>query len=392
MKAKSLDVIILGAGVSGLWLANQLSNLGYNFIVVDNSAIGGVQTLASQGMIHGGQKYALTGSLSEHSYRSLNMTKRWQSALNGTGEIDLSKTKLLSENQYMWSAGGLADYAAVFAAAKIVNSATKKLKPSDYPSALKNLSGLVYELPEQVLEVKSLLKNLVDPIASRVFKGNVNSIKEDGSITIDNELFQAKAVIATAGLGNENIIKMLGYDKVFTQRRPLKQLAVKTMQHPLFGHGITTNPKPRVTITSHPCDDGGYIWYLGGNVAETGTNLSDIEAIKYAEQEMQAIFPKIVWDEKEWSVIKVDRAEPFVASGQLPPGAHVQEFGNILVGWPTKLTFAPDLADKVCDILARKNILASDSIGEDIGLLNLEFGDYPWQKISWFKSKDFGDL
>lgn len=389
---QSHDVIILGAGVSGLWLANKLSNLGYNFIIFDNSAIGGAQTLASQGMIHGGQKYALTGSLSEHSYRSLNMAKRWQSALNGTGEIDLKQTKLLSEKQYMWSAGGLADYAAVFAAAKIVNSETKKLKYSDYPSALEGLSGLVYELPEQVLEVSSLLKNLVDPIASKIFKGNVNAINEEGFITIDNKLFQAKAIVSTAGLGNENIIKMLSYEKVYTQRRPLKQIVVKSLQYPLFGHGITTNPKPRVTITSHPCDDGGFIWYLGGNIAETCTNLSDIEAMKYAEKEMQTIFPKIAWGEKEWAVIKVDRAEPFVASGQLPPGAHVQEFGNVLVGWPTKLTFAPDLADKVCAILERENISASDSGFVDNSLPNLEFGDYPWQKISWFKSKDFGGL
>ena len=50
----STDVLIVGAGVAGLWLNARLRRLGYSTVLVERASLGGEQTLKSQGIIHGG--------------------------------------------------------------------------------------------------------------------------------------------------------------------------------------------------------------------------------------------------------------------------------------------------------------------------------------------------
>ncbi len=59
----NLDLAIIGGGVAGLWLANRAKAAGFSVAVLESKALGSGQTLASQGMIHGGMKYTLAGAL-----------------------------------------------------------------------------------------------------------------------------------------------------------------------------------------------------------------------------------------------------------------------------------------------------------------------------------------
>ena len=61
------DIAIIGGGIAGLWTLNQLRNRGYNAVLFEQEALGSYQTVGSQGMIHGGIKYALTGAWSGSS-------------------------------------------------------------------------------------------------------------------------------------------------------------------------------------------------------------------------------------------------------------------------------------------------------------------------------------
>ncbi len=57
------DIVILGGGIAGLWLLHRLRAAGYAAVLLEKSTLGDGQTIVSQGMIHGGMKYALAGAL-----------------------------------------------------------------------------------------------------------------------------------------------------------------------------------------------------------------------------------------------------------------------------------------------------------------------------------------
>ena len=52
----STNIVIFGGGIAGLWLLNRMQNEGYRPILFETEALGGRQTLSSQGIIHGGLK------------------------------------------------------------------------------------------------------------------------------------------------------------------------------------------------------------------------------------------------------------------------------------------------------------------------------------------------
>ena len=382
------DVVILGAGIAGLWLGNTLKRAGYHVVVIENDKIGSGQTLASQGMIHGGQKYALSGQASAQAYSIAAMPERWEAALGGWGEIDLLSVKTLSDQQIMWPAGSVLSTAAVYAAAKLVNSKTKKLSKADWPEALSarpKFKGPVYALPEKVLDVRSLLQALMQPLKGRILKGDVTEILPDGQIAISGQVIHAQLIVAAAGKGNEDIFRLLKIQKQHTQRRPLRQIMVRGVPYALFGHGIVGQPKPRLTVTSHADDQGGYVWYLGGAIAENTVTMPESQAIAFAVAELSDIFPQINWAEKEYATWLGDRAEPYDDSGQLPPGPLLHQRGRVLLTWPTKLTFVPALSDRVMEWLRGKDILPewNDALPD---FPTADIGSYPWEVATWQRS------
>ncbi|MEC8427025.1 MAG: FAD-dependent oxidoreductase, partial [Pseudomonadota bacterium] len=58
-----LDIAVIGGGIAGLWLLNRLQREGYHCALFESEALGSDQSVASQGMIHGGIKYTLSGAL-----------------------------------------------------------------------------------------------------------------------------------------------------------------------------------------------------------------------------------------------------------------------------------------------------------------------------------------
>lgn len=389
---RQYDMIVFGAGIAGLWLAGTLKRAGFNVIVIEKDKAGGGQTLASQGMIHGGQKYVLQGKMTEHAAKLAAMPERWDSCLGGYGEIDLTAVKILSDTQIMWPAGSLISEAAVFGAAKLVNAKTLKLKKDQYPQLLqdkKKFKGPVYELPEKVLDTKSLMLALMQPLKGRILKGDVTELLPDGQVAVSGIPMQAQLLIFTAGAGNETALSLLKVKEARTQRRPLRQVMVKNMPYAFYGHGIVSAPKPRVTITSHPASDsaayGEYVWYLGGSIAEEGAKLDEAATIAFAQKEMMEMFPDIDWQSKEWATWYGDRAEPFDPAGDLPMGPFVHQRGRVLMAWPSKLTFAPMLSDHVFAWLHDKDIhAAAKDAPPDLPLADI--GSYPWEIATWLKA------
>ena len=376
------DIIIFGGGIAGLYTASRLRRAGYNLILIERGTLGGAQTLASQGMIHGGQKYGLGGAVTGHSQSMAEMPARWDACFadSGEGDVDLSRVKFLSNTQLMFPAASFISVAMVHAAVNTANRPSKKLSREQTPDVLTREP--VFEMHEQVLDTKSLVIALAEDLQGRTFCGELSAISADGQLTVSGFNLRAQAAIFTAGAGNEDVFTLLGVQGIHTQRRPLRQIMVKPMPEALFGHGTSGGIKPRVTITSHPIGANEYVWYLGGNVAEVGAGLSEADALAFAKKEMSAIFPTVNWDQKLWATFAIDRAEPFDEEGKLPAGAYVQSRGNCLIAWPTKMTLVPDLSDRILDWVMQRKLSPSPETAKP-ALPDAEIGRYPWEIVTW---------
>ena len=382
MKDIDCDIIIVGAGIAGLWTGRLLRQAGYNVLILAGQAIGADQSIAAQGMIHGGQKYVLGGNSSAHAAAIAAMPAHWDSCLAGAGDIDLRAVEILSPQQIMWPAGKFMAGMASFAAAKLVQAATRKLAKADWQEILRTqpgFTGPVYALPEKVLAMKSLLAALAQNLRPRIVQARAESTRADGTVVLAGKILRAQIIVNAAGSGNAWLPPI----KPSTQSRPLRQVMVQSMPWPIFGHGIIAHPKPRVTITSHPDGKGGYIWYLGGGIAERAANLPADAAIISAKSELAAIFPALNWSDKLWATWHGNRAEAASMDGHLPEGPVCQQTGQVITAWPSKMTFAPALAAEIMQRVRAMGIVpraAADFTG--IGPV-ADFAPYPWEDAAW---------
>src|ERR1700733_7712281 len=78
-----LDVLIFGGGAAGLWLLDELRRRGARVLLLEADRLGAGQTIASQGIIHGGLKYTLQGGLTPSAMQIREMPGVWRDCLAG---------------------------------------------------------------------------------------------------------------------------------------------------------------------------------------------------------------------------------------------------------------------------------------------------------------------
>lgn len=360
----STDVLIVGGGVAGLWLNARLRREGFSTLLVDKGTLGGGQSVKSQGIIHGGTKYALHGALTGASEAIADMPRRWREALDGGGELDLTGVRLLSDAHYLWSPGTLTGNLTSFFASKAVRSRVGQVKGDDLPPALQHpkFKGKVYRLSELVLDVPSLIARLAELAGDGLLAGQQIEPLLDGEelvgLRVDGREIRAQRIVLSAGGGTAALLAALHVEQPAMQLRPLHMVMVKAPTlKPLYAHCLGGGTKPRITVTSHPAAGGEWVWYLGGDLAEAAGVARDAAAqIATAKQELAELVPWIDLSAAHWATLRVDRAEPAQSSLARPDNAFLAEQDRLLVGWPTKLALSPDFADRVAAALARDGI------------------------------------
>ncbi|MBX7271943.1 NAD(P)/FAD-dependent oxidoreductase [Stutzerimonas chloritidismutans] len=360
----STDVLIVGGGVAGLWLNARLRRQGFATLLVDKGTLGGGQSVKSQGIIHGGTKYALSGALTGASEAIADMPRRWREALAGKGELDLSGVRLLSDAHYLWSPGTLAGNLTSFFASKAVRSRVGQVKGDELPPALQHpkFKGKVYRLSELVLDVPSLIARLAELAGDSLLAGQQVEPLLDGDelvgLRVDGREIRAQRIVFSAGGGTAELLATLGLQQPAMQRRPLHMVIVKAPTlKPLYAHCLGGGTKPRITVTSHPAADGEWVWYLGGDLAEAdGVARDEASQIAAAKKELAELVPWIDLSAAHWATLRIDRAEPAQSALARPDNAFLAEQGRLLVGWPTKLALSPDFSDRVEAALARDGI------------------------------------
>jgi glycine/D-amino acid oxidase-like deaminating enzyme len=403
------DVVIFGGGISGLWALERLKKAGYSALLLESQALGARQTIASQGIIHGGTKYTLTGKVSDSAEAIGAMPQIWKDCLEGKGEIDLQAVKTLSSAQYLWSAGALRSKVATFFAGQLMKSRVESLVGEDRPQIFQNpaFKGSVYRLNELVLDVHSLLEKF-----SKENHDSLLKIDWPKGIQIDrarkrvrltspggNSLtLQARAIIFLAGKGNEALLNSVGLKhEIEMQRRPLKMLMIKGKAlPPLYAHCIDASSVPRLTITTHEAKSGDQVWWIGGKPAEEGVGKPLQEVLKSLKKELKSLLPWMNYALVEATSFSISRAEPLNEDGKRPTQSALSEKDGIWCGWPTKLTLAPQLATKVLKMsekqlgAPRKASLSAESHSIFQAWARPEIASYPWDapSLEWNSFED----
>lgn len=360
----STDVLIVGAGVAGLWLNARLRKQGFSTLVVERDSLGGGQSVKSQGIIHGGAKYALHGALTGASEAIADMPRRWREALAGEGELDLRGVNILSQAHYLWSPGTLAGNLTSFFASKAVRGRVDQVKGDQLPPALQDprFKGKVYRLAELVVDVPSLIQRLAELAGDGLLAAqSIEPLIENAELIglrIDGRDIHAQRIVFSAGAGNAELLASAGISVPAQQLRPLHMVLVKgpTLK-PLYAHCLGGGPKPRITVTTHPAANGEWVWYLGGDIAEAdGVAREPAEQIAVAQKELGNLLPWVDLSQAQWATLRVNRAEPAQSGLVRPDNAFLADQGRLLVGWPTKLALAPDFSDRVLLALEQDGI------------------------------------
>jgi glycerol-3-phosphate dehydrogenase len=389
-----LDVLIFGGGAAGLWCLERFRGAGYHALLLESAALGAGQTIAAQGIIHGGGKYALRGV---RDFAAVSATKampaRWRASLAGKQQPDLSAVHVLSERCHLWLPKGslLArvqswGFMSVVAKAGLLSTPPEPLPEAAWPEALRGSALAVYALAEPVISTGSFLKAFAARHEKYIHRYDVAMLRLEGkTVRIGDVALEARALVLTAGEGNAALLARLGVDGDPMQRRPLGMVLLRGNLRPLFGHCIVGG-KTQLTITAP--EQG--VWQVGGELAERLAGETDAQRARAtALSEIHSRLPGIDLASVEIALYRAVRAEARTADQRRPSGVHAGELAPGVIGaWPTKLSMAPVLADEVF-------ALAVKNLKQPAGYQHHPLppwpapgvARYPWEEAEWFPAR-----
>ena len=382
------DVVIFGGGIAGLWLLDRLRADGYSVVLLEADRLGAGQSVASQGIIHGGAKYTL-GFGFDGAVRELReMPSVWRASLEGRSGPDLGKARLLSQRTHLWIPSQLGGGLIGAFSRLIMRSRVRALPRSEWPEALQlgQRRGAVYALDEVVVDAPSVLSALesAHPDCIRRIPQGVSPVFEGGRARLGDLIIEAQRFVFAAGGGNEELLAQAGMGDWPHRRRPLHQLMLGGVQEPLYAHCVGKNPKPLATVTTHPTASGEGVWYVGGLMAEDGVGQSGEALIEHARTRLPELFPAVDFQSARWATFRVDRAEGIQPSGRHLGGPIFAEKDPFLAIWPTKLALAPALAKRVRQRFGEQGLKPSTG---DLGALQHwerpVVARPPWEEATW---------
>lgn len=362
----ALDVLIFGGGVAGLWALDELVRSGRSALLLETVALGSKQTVASQGIIHGGLKYLFDIKLASPAKVIAQMPEIWRECLTGQRAPDLRGTTVRSDCQYIWGTGSLKSRFFLQGSVLALRAAPEPIEKSDAPPALAHIPGKIFRLPEQVLDTVSLVEHLAALHQGKILHINPDVEFHDDLVRIrpaggDGQTFtlQPASVVFSAGEGNAALREKVGLSPSAMQRRPLRMVMLRGNLPKLYGHCVG-GPKPRVTITTSTDSRNRNVWQIGGQIAEDAVRMDPEQLRRHARDEIRAALPGIDLAGVEFASYCVDRAEAATSTGQIPDDVHVLADGRYFTAFPTKLALAPRLAQRLCEMVAPPKIAGGD--------------------------------
>ena len=393
MQTVDVDSLILGGGISGLWLLNVLRKAGFSALLIHDAAeLGGIQTLNSAGMVHGGLKYGLGSLRQDHELDA--MPGLWQHCLQGSGELDLRGVNLAAPEQHLWAEPELAARAGLFLAAHLQSGRVTRLSPEARPSLLQHpaFKGDVYSLGHPVIDTPSLVRELAAPHADCIYQAGQHDLHIETGDRLDSKAvfirkgkvqirIHPRQVFLTGGAGNGALLQDIGVNQPLMVRKPVHMTCVAHQDLPaIFGHCLGAARRPRLTLTTHPLH-GGNMWYIGGDVAEEGVDRDETVQIDAVKRELARLLPWVDLKGARYHTLMIDRIYPAERSLRTPIRAHVEQIGNNWLIWPTRLILAPDAARQVMTGLVKTGVTPEHSQPGELPLARPVPGVPLWEKL-----------
>lgn len=400
-----IDVLVVGGGIAGLWTLHVLLARGYDAHLVESDALGAGQSVKSQGIVHGGGKYALRSVGDLDAMRAIrDMPERWRLHHGGNrSDPDLRAARLLSDGCWLWLPKGswLARLQAVGLVPVLrhggVLACPPEPQPRDaWPEVLRAHAQRALRMAEPVFDTRSVLEALREPVVDRLLQidgsdGMSIGRHDDGwNVTLrapgGTQLsLTAQALVFTAGQGNADLLATVDRNPESMQERPLLMTVLRGRLPELHAHCISGG-RTRITVTSLPAGDE-VVWQVGGEVSERNADQEPgPRTQRDALDEIEACLPGIDLSGVRIGHYRAVRAEARDARSRRPSGAHVEALQRgLIVAWPTKWALAPLLAE---DVLAQ---LQSDGI-EARGQRALhgsgrwprpDVAAFPWEDCAW---------
>jgi glycine/D-amino acid oxidase-like deaminating enzyme len=347
-----LDVLVIGGGVAGLWLLDELRRAGFSVLLVETKSLGSGQTIPSQGILHGGFKHAIGGR--ERAYvRTLNrMPEIWRACLSGEREPDLSDVTLRGAFHYCWRTRSIGAIFGQIGARFGLNVDLARIAPDDRPPPLWNCPGDVFRLDEQIVDPRSLISVLAERNKTSIVHahgiqllpsapGRIEEVQIASSGFSNFARLHPRNVILTAGEGNAALREASGLHPGVMQRLPLSILVVRGKLPHLNGFCIDgTHAKAIITCQSVRDE---MVWQVG---TESVKSL-DPDFKEAAWREVYEALPGFEWPKISLSTYQTNRAEVVEQGASRSDGVQILTDGNVITAWPTKLVLAPLLAEKI---------------------------------------------
>ena len=392
-----IDVVIFGGGGAGLWLLDELVRRTYSVLLLEANQLGAGQTVASQGIIHGGLKYTLSGLLTPSASAIRDMPGVWRACLAGEREPNLTNTRLHAECCHLWQTTSLKSRLGMVGARAGLRVSPQTLDDDERPDALQTCPGIVARLDEQVIDPVSFVSDLawqhrnhlvhIDAERGLTFEeahGNtVSCIRLRSRKSGDDLTLAPRHVVLTAGSGNADLRGQIGLRDDVMQRRPLHMVMVRGNLPCLNGHCVD-GASTRVTITTAKDLSGQTVWQIGGRIAENGVDMERAQLVAFAATELRAVLPGIELGDLQWSTYRVDRAEA-AAAGRRPENVSIHQDGNVITAWPTKLALVPKLAGSIVNELGEPGVTEQDYLNGVEAWPRPEVALPPWETTQeWF--------
>ena len=352
-------ILIIGGGIAGLYARALSAQRGHDVVLVERSALGDGQTIASQGILHRGVKYALSRKAANAADALEWSLAAWDDHFAGRGCVDLRGVPVVSSRMHLWTRPGNAGSSlgsalgsmmgslTGMAASLAMKSGVRRLSRAEFPASLAPSPESVnaWEVEERCIDVRALLSTLRDVEAGPIIVGG-----DEGAAALAVR-FGAAAVVLAAGTGNESLLTGLGLDaSSMCQRRPLHMVVMRGAPFDLNGHCLQElSDKPRLTITTSR-SGGDRVWYIGGDIAERGVSLDEASQVRATIAQLETCLGWADLRRATWSTLRIDRAEGRREDGGRPDGPVCRRLqgGRCDVPswavWPTKLALAPSLA------------------------------------------------